>query len=175
MSELKPIYGLGLFLVRETGLIEQFIEFSYIDPEESYVKIVEDKALLKEEKIQLARNMQKFLDQEEVLINNKRAYPRVIDVEIGFREDYKHPYIVFFIVFTGSFRHGLNIYEDRYEPELVEYNYRVYWVFPLKARVVSADLGVSYTLLNNGRILTFSMSKGSEIRGYERIEFEIST
>ncbi|MEM4718078.1 MAG: hypothetical protein QXE81_04895 [Desulfurococcaceae archaeon] len=175
MSEPKPIYGLGLFLVRETGLIEQFIEFCYLDPGETYAKIMKDRDQGKKEKTKLARNMQTFLDQEEVLINNQRVYPKVIDVEIGFREDFKHPYIVFFIVFTGILRHGLNIYEDKYNSELVEYNYRVYWIFPSKARVIKADLGVPYILLNNGRILAFSVNKGSEIRGYERIEFEIIT
>jgi len=104
----------------------------------------------------------------------KRTYPKVVDIEIGFREDYKHPYISFFIVFLGEFKKGVNVYEDEYEAEVAEYPYTVYWVFPLKARVVSADLGVPYTILGNGRILSFTVPRGTRIRGYERIEFELN-
>ncbi|MEM4903513.1 MAG: hypothetical protein QXL28_00870, partial [Desulfurococcaceae archaeon] len=136
--------------------------------------IMLERRRLKEEKARLAQNMQYFLDLEEVKINDKRTYPRVRDVEIGFRGDYNHPYITFFITFTGELRAGLNIYEDSYEPEIAEYDYKVYWVLPTKARIVRADLGVLYEVRENGRILEFSVEKGMEIRGYERIEFELS-
>lgn len=173
-SEVTPVYALGLFFVRESGLFEQVIVFEYYDPTEEYKAIVADRKKLGEEKARLTRNMQYFLDQEDVRVNGKPAYPRVLDVEIGFRGDYKNPYITFFIAFTGEVKKGLNVYEDAYEPEVAEYSYRVYWVFPTKARAVKVDLGVSYTLLENGRVLAFSVEKGTKIRGYERIEFEIS-
>jgi hypothetical protein len=173
MSDLTPIYGLGLFLVRETGLIEQVIIFDYHDPLEEYKSIVTNKQKLEEEKSLLMKNMQFFLDQEEVKINGKQVYPRVVDVEIGFKSDYKYPYIVFFIMFIGELRKGVNIYEDKYEPDIAEYDYRVYWFFPLKARVINADLDVPYSLINNGRVLLFTVNKNTKIKGYEKIEFEM--
>ena len=173
MSRFKPVYGLGLFFVRETGLIEQSIVFEYHDPDEEYKEIVLDENRWREEKKLLSSNMQYFLDEEIVEINNKRVYPRVVDVEIGFKGDYKNPYIFFIIQFIGEFYKGINIYEDSYKPEITEYDYRVYWFFPLRARVLKADLGVPYTLLDKGRILSFHVSTGTRIRGYEKIEFEI--
>ncbi|MEM0002176.1 MAG: hypothetical protein QXS24_06510 [Desulfurococcaceae archaeon] len=173
MSKLTPIYGLGFFFVRELGLIEQIIIFEYHDPLEEYRSIIENKHRLEDEKSMLKRNMQYFLDQETVKINNKQVYPRVIDVELGFKGDYSYPYIMFFIKFIGEFRKGINIYEDTYEPEIAEYDYRVYWFFPSKARVISADLGVPYSLMDHGRILSFIVNKNTRTKGYEKIEFEM--
>ena len=170
---MKPLYGLGCFFVRETGLVEQIVLFEYYDEAEEYRSVVSDPKRLEEEKATLAENMQRFLDSEDVRINGKSTYPRVVDVEVGFRGDYKHPYIAFFIVFQGELRRGVNTYEDAYEPEVAEYEYRVYWVFPLKARVLKADVGVPYTLLGGGRILTFKVAAGTRTKGYERIDFEL--
>lgn len=169
---MKPIYGLGLFFVRETGLVEQVVVFDYYDENEEYRKVISDPKSLEGEKALLARNMQSFLDAEDVRINGKPTFPKVLDVEVGFRGDFKHPYIAFFIAFQGEFRKGVNVYEDTYEPEKVDYEYRVYWFFPTRARVLKADLGTPYTLLDRGRILTFKVEAGTTVRGYERIEFE---
>lgn len=173
MSNLTPIYGLGLFFVRESGLIEQIIVFEYYDPLEEYKSIMMNKHKFEDEKSTLKRNMQHFLDQEIVKINNKQVYPRVIEAELGFKGDYKYPYITFLIKFIGEFRRGVNIYEDTYEPETVEYDYRVYWFFPSRARVINADLGVPYFLVDNGRVLLFAVARNTVTKGYERIEFEM--
>jgi len=149
------------------------VVFEYHDPLEEYKNIVLDSKLSKQEKKYYGITCRDFSTRKS---SNqwKRTYPKVVDIEIGFREDYKHPYISFFIVFLGEFKKGVNVYEDEYEAEVAEYPYTVYWVFPLKARVVSADLGVPYTILGNGRILSFTVPRGTRIRGYERIEFELN-
>lgn len=170
---MRPVYGLGLFFVRESGLVEQIVIFEYYDENEEYSDIVKTPEKLENEKALLSRNMQAFLDSEDVRINDKPTYPKVLDVEIGFRGDSKHPYIAFFIAFQGEFHRGLNVYEDSYEPEKVDYEYRVYWFFPTRARVLRADLGVPYVLLGGGRILAFKVEAGTVVRGYERIEFEL--
>jgi hypothetical protein len=43
----------------------------------------------------------------------------------------------------------------------------------LKARVINADLDVPYSLINNGRVLLFTVNKNTKIKGYEKIEFEM--
>lgn len=173
MSRVRPTYGMGFFFVRETGLVEEVIVFDYYDPDEVYKLIVQNEEKLKEEKNTLAKNMQFYLDSEEVKINSKPVHPKVVGVDIGFRGSYKRPYIIFFIAFIGEFRRGVNTYEDWYEPEIAEYDYSAVWLFPTKARVLRADLGVPFTLID-GRILMFSVSSGSQIRGYERIDFEVA-
>lgn len=173
LSNMTPLYATGFFFVRESGLVEQIIIFNYHDPLCEYKSIVEDEKKLVEEKSLLVRNMQFYLDQEEVIINGERVYSRVVDVEVGFQGDFKYPYILFIIVFRGVFKEGLNIYEDKYESEIAEYDYRVYWFFPPKARVLTAQLGVPYRLLDKCRVLVFEVKKGTKIGGYERIEFEM--
>jgi len=170
---LTPKHAIGLFFVRESGLVEQVVIFKYYDHLEEYRNVVENKEKLREERVILARNMQFYLDQEEVFINDKRVYPRVVDVEVGFQGDYKHPYILFLIVFHGEFRKGVNVYENKYEPEIAEYDYRVYWVFPQGAKVLSVQIGVPYRLLDKCRILVFDVKAGMRVGGYERIEFEL--
>ncbi|MEM2024881.1 MAG: hypothetical protein QXW94_01140, partial [Desulfurococcaceae archaeon] len=96
MSSITPVYGMGLFFVRETGLVEQLIVFDYHDPSEYYKSIAQSRDKLEDEKKLLARNMQSFLDDEEVKINSKPVYPRVLGVDVGFCGSYRHPYVVFF-------------------------------------------------------------------------------
>jgi hypothetical protein len=170
---LIPQYALGFFFVRETGLVEQVVVFKYYDQAEEYKRVVESEERLEEEKSLLARNMQFYLDQEEVYINGERVYPRVVDVEVGFQGDYKHPYILFLIIFRGGFKRGVNIYENKYEPEVVEYDYRVYWIFPQGARILGVEMGVPHRLLDKSRILVFDVRAGTRVGGYERIEFEL--
>lgn len=173
LRDLLPTYAMGIFYVRESGLVEQLVIFNYYDEEEEYRSIVGNEERVREEKDLLVKNMQFYLDQEEVYINSERVYPRVVDVELGFQGDYKHPYILYFIVFRGSLRKGVNVYEDTYEPEVAEYDYRVYWIFPPNARVLSAHVGTSYRILNKCRILVFDVKAGFQTSGYEKIEFEL--
>jgi len=92
---------------------------------------------------------------------------------LGSGGDTRRPYILFIVTFKGNLVKGLNTYENYYEEEVAEYDYEVVWVFPAKARVVEADLGVPYKVEAGGRVLRFNVRKGTRIRGFEKILFEI--
>jgi hypothetical protein len=117
--------------------------------------------------------MQSFLDEEIVRINGKRVFPKVVDVDIGFRGSEDRPYITFYIMFRGDLRRGVNVYEDTYEPEVSEYDYTVTWVFTGGLTVLRAYLGVNYDILADGKLLIFSVPKGFTTPGYEKIEFKL--
>lgn len=171
MREPKPLYGTGFFHVRETGWIDEIVVFDYYDPDHYYYNLTVEE--LSAEKERLARNMEFYLDLEEVKLNGKPCFPRVVNVDVGFRGSVEYPYVVFMISFKGELVRGVNVFEDVYEEEVAEYGYRVYWILPPRARFIEADVGVPYTITGGGRILSFSVEAGVRVRGYERIVFEV--
>jgi len=168
---LIPIYAYGIFDVTYKEIIQHII-FEYVDPAKEYAKVVKDKRKLRYEISTLRNNMQRFLDAEEVLINNIRVYPRVIDVRIGFSGSYERPYIKYTIIFDAPLRSGINKYEDKYEPEITEYDYTVTWVFPKGSKVLEVNVGFQYEVIDE-RIVVFYVNEGSETPGYESITFTL--
>ncbi len=173
MSEPIPLYAQGFFHLRADGLVDQIVVFDYYDPGNYYYKLMKDFTKLDKELERLRNNMQYFLDQERVLINGEDTNPRVKHVEIGFRGRKDLAYIMFIINFSGKIFEGINTYENIYEEEEAEYDYTVYWLFPVNAKVIEADVGVKYKVYNEGRILYFKVPKGTRVGGYERIVFEV--
>ncbi len=172
-KEPEPIYAQGYFIVHRIGLFNQIVIFDYYDPDQYYWGVLRNASRLKREQETLMKNMQYFLDQEKVLINGVETKPVVKNVEIGIRGKPTLSYIVFYIEFEGELVKGLNIYENLYEEEVSEYDYVVYWIFPWNIRVVEADVGVQYSVLNDGRLLIFHVPKGTRVGGYEKIVFEV--
>ncbi|NPA99650.1 MAG: hypothetical protein GXO43_09760 [Crenarchaeota archaeon] len=171
--EPRPVYAYGLFFMHENGLVDQEVIFEYYDPDKYYAGLLRRPVALSKELKMLGENMQYFLDQEEVYINDERVYPRVVDVNIGVKERGRYAYIVFNIEFTGKLRKGINRYVNIYEEERAEYEYIVYWFLPVNARVVKAEVGVPYEILPNGRGLWFRVKPGTLVGGREEIVFDI--
>ncbi len=169
-SNVIPIYAQGIFTVSKSGYINQIIVFDYYDPGGYYRKVVSDGTLYNEEMNKLALNMQSFLNEEEVLVNNVRVRPKVRSVSLGFRGSYRYPYVLFVIGFKIPLRKGENTYVNKYEAEVAEYNYEVLWVFEEGMRVTYVNVGFEYDLMGD-RILMFSVSKGMNTPGYEEIRF----
>lgn len=169
-----PIYAHGFFNVCRDGSVTQLIIFEYLDPGMEYFKLVRSKRGYAKELATLRRNMQLFLDAEDVRINNERVYPRVVSVDIGFSGSKDRPYIKYLVRFKGKLINGDNIYEDSYESEVAEYDYVVTWVFPEGSSIIKVDVGYEYKVVNNN-ILTFFVPEGSETPGYESIVFRLSS
>ncbi len=172
-STVKPIHAQGTFVVCENGYVTQEVIFDYVDEGLYYWNLLRDEDRLNEELSLAATNMQSFIDEEVVRINGRRVSPNVVGVDLGFRGSESRPYLTFHIIFKGDLRRGVNIYEDVYEPEYVEYDYTVTWIFTGNLRVLKAYLGVEYDILADGRILVFSAFKGFNTPGYEKIEFKL--
>lgn len=167
---MKPRYGYGFFSVDTAGEFRQKILFFYWDPDRELYRSTLSPDERRREVETLKRNMQTFLDSEKILINKEEVKARVVHVDIGFTSSTKRPYIEFLVVFRGELIRGVNMYENYYEKEKVEYDYRVTWVFPENCKVIRADLGFPYELVD-GRIIVFDVGKDAETPGYEVIEF----
>lgn len=167
---MKPKYGYGFFSVDSNGEFRQKILFFYWDPEREFYQSVSSPPRRRLEIETLRKNMQTFLDLEKILVNRKEVKARVVHVDIGFTSSTKRPYIGFLIVFKGDLARGVNIYENYYEKEKVDYSYRVMWFFPENFKVVRAELGFPYELIDD-RIIVFNVEKNAETPGYEVIEF----
>jgi len=167
-----PLHARGIFVVSIEGIINQVLSFDYYDPDQYYAEL-DEKGELEDELAIIAENMQSFLDEETVKINNKRVWPRVKMVDLVYLGSKTRPSIVFFIVFRGEFHKGINMYENSYESTTVEYNYEIYWKFPEGVEVVDYVLDGDVDLLIERNILVVKVSKGERIRGYEKILFLI--
>ena len=171
-ESVEPIHAYGFFSVSRSLEFNQIVIFEYIDYEGYYASLSKDMDRLSRELSKLAFNMQRYLDEEEVVINGERVKPRVIGVDLGFRGDPEEPYLVFFIRFKGKPREGENYYENVYDAEISEYPYEVYWVFPPGARVTAVECsGVSEIIGNN--IVVIRVEEGERIAGYEKIVFTL--
>jgi len=155
--------------------ISYYLVFDYNDPYGYYDIVLRDEKLFNEEVSRLWANMQSFLDDEQVVVNSIRVRPKVNMIDIGFRGSKKKPYIVFCIRFRAPIKIGLNIYENKYEPEIVEYDYVAYWVFPPGSRIIKVDMGFGdeeWDIVGKN-ILAIYGYRGKRTGGYEHIEFEI--
>ena len=169
-KELRPIHAQGIFNLTLYGEVTQVLIFDYEDRSLYYARLM-DEGDIEAEMESLMENMQGLLDEEEVYINNEITEPTVEDIDIIFRGQLIHPSIIFFIRFSGKLKEGMNIYENRYEATVAEYDYEVYWLMPSGVRILEVQMSGEYEATEN--TLLIWVKKGDQIEGYEKIVFEI--
>lgn len=173
-KQIEPMYGQGLFFVG-WNYIAYYLVFDYHDPLGYYDTILRNERLFNEEVNKLWVNMQSFLDEEEVVINGVRVRPRVVMIDIGFRGSKRRPYIVFAIRFRAPIKLGRNVYENRYESEIAEYDYVAYWIFPPGSKVLEVNMGQGdeeWDIVGKNIVVIYGY-RGKRTGGYERIVFEM--
>ncbi len=172
---VRPVHGLGFFYAG-VGFIAYTLVFEYIDPLGYYDAVVRDEKLLEEETLKLKYNMQEFLDEEEVVVNGERCRPKVVMVDVSFAGSRKRPLITFAIRFPAPITPGRNTYENRYEPEEIEYDYEAYWVFPPGSRILEVDMGdgsgEEWSVVSRN-VLAIYGRRGGRTSGYEKIVFHV--
>lgn len=171
---VAPVHGQGFFYVG-LGYIAYYLVFDYVDPMGYYEAVLGDERLFEEEVNRLFYGMQELVDQEEVVVNGERVRPKVVIVDIGFRGRRDRVFIVFALRFRAPLRPGRNVYENRYEPEAIEYNYEAYWVFPPGSRILEVDMGPGSEDWDvvGGNVLAIYGRRGGRTGGYERIVFTL--
>jgi len=167
---LRPRYGYGLFNLDSTGEFRQKVIFFYWDPEMELYSVVSDSESREMELTSLRENMQFFVNSERIVVNGEEVKAKVVHVDVGFVGNPRRPFIEFLILFKGKLTRGVNRYENYYEAEEVEYDYRVTWVLPEGFRVLKADFGFPYKVLD-GRVVVINAKKGATTPGYEFMEF----
>lgn len=170
---VEPVYAQGLFYV-SLGYISYYLVFDYKDPYEYYGTIVKDERTFNEEISRLWANMQEFLDKETVVVNGVRVNPRIVMIDIGFRGSRKRPYVIFAVRFKAPIRAGINVYENKYSPETIEYDYVAYWIFPPDSKIIKVSMGQGdeeWDIVGKNILVIYGY-RGKKTGGYEYIEFE---
>jgi len=169
---MEPLNATGLFSVSPSLDVHQTIIFDYFDEERLYFNMADDIEAYEDELETLARNMQYFLDKEEVVINDERVRPKVIGVHIGFREAPEDVVVTYFIYFRGRPREGVNYYENIYEEEVAEYPIAAYWYFHPSIEILDVEASGDVEIIGPN-ILAMHLAEGDHISGYEKITFKI--
>jgi len=171
VESVKPIFAQAFFNVAK-GFITYYLVYDYKDPTKYYWKLHEDEENYEKELNKIFHNMQAFLDEEKVIVNGKRCKPKVKACDIGFRGSPEIPFFVFLISFHAPIKRGINVYENEYSPELIEYDYLVYWNFPSNSKIIEIDMKEKYEIINNNLLKIYGF-KGEYSSGYEMISFTI--
>ncbi|MEN2974668.1 MAG: hypothetical protein ABDH32_03700 [Candidatus Caldarchaeales archaeon] len=169
---IEPIHAQAFFKVDASGLFSQILIFDYYDREHYYYHLVENEDEYQREMERLLLVMNEFLREEKVLVNKKEVEVEVSMVSLEFRGSPELPTPVYLIEFRGELLNGLNIYECFYEKGVAEYDYEVYWILPLEAKITEVEISGEYEILD-GRILITRMRRGEYYNGYEKIVFNL--
>lgn len=171
---VEPVHGQGFFYVGY-GYVAYYLVFDYLDPLGYYDAVLRNPRLYEEEVLRLYYGMQELVDQERVVVNGERVRPRVAMVDIGFRGRKNRVFIVFALRFTAPIRPGVNVYENHYEPEEIEYSYEAYWIFPPGSRILEVDMGTGtedWEIVGKNTLAIYG-HRGGRTGGYEKIVFRM--
>jgi hypothetical protein len=165
-----PTSALCFFSVSRSGEFHQFLVYDYYDPKGFYAKLLDKPKRCREELRRLCANMQGFLDQEEVKVNDLRVYPKVVTAYISHRGFMDSPYVAWVITFRGPLKKGLNVFENTSERERAEYDFEIVWQFPRRSRIVGFQISTEAQVVGRNTLYV-TARKGEEVGGYEKIEF----
>ncbi|MFW9794931.1 MAG: hypothetical protein ACFFEE_11540 [Candidatus Thorarchaeota archaeon] len=169
---VEPVHADSFFSVSRNGEIHERLCYEYVDPEGYYRRVIRDQKLLKKEIEKLADNMQHFLDQERVEINEERVKSRVDYCDIFLKGASEVVSIIYLIDFAGRFSQGLNKIETWLEEETAPYDFEIIWRFPVGTRIEKVETTLDFEIYED--IITLWAMEGDEVGGYERMEFEFS-
>ncbi|MEM0205002.1 MAG: hypothetical protein QXP86_01960 [Nitrososphaerota archaeon] len=169
---VRPLHAHEFMLVSTDGVFNQILSFDYHDPAGFYHSLLKDEERYYMEMSRLIWNMQSLLDDEVVKVNGENCRPEVLTATLDFRGSENLPCITFFIQFKTNLKAGTNVYECFYEEEVTEYDYEVYWVFPLGAKIIDVDVRTEKDLVAENVLILWARA-GDNIGCYERVVFNI--
>lgn len=170
MMSVEPLHAQAFFKVDGTGLFSEILVFDYYDRVHYFYNLIENEDEYRREMERLLNVMNEFLREEKVVVNKKEVEVEALMVSLDFRGSPDLPTTTYLIEFEGDLMKGLNIYECYYEKGVAEYDYEVYWIFPVNAKIFEVEISGEYEVLNE-RILITSLRRGEHYDGYEKIVF----
>ena len=107
-----PINASAKFDIQSSFLRES-IYFFYFDPEEIYYTIKQESLHGKTDELyKIEKNMQIFLDEDKVFLNGDQIFLNILNLQIDFLHDNKHPVLNFLIESTAfQLQFGINMFE----------------------------------------------------------------
>ncbi|MCX8192959.1 MAG: hypothetical protein N3G77_04015 [Nitrososphaeria archaeon] len=170
--DIEPLHAQAFFKVNGSSLFSEILIFDYYDREQYYYHLIESEDRYRREMESLLTVMNEFLREEKVLVNKKEVEVEPIMVSLDFRGSPELPTITYLIEFHAKLFNGLNEYECYYEEGMAEYDYEVYWIFPVNAKITEVEISGEYEILND-RILIINVRRGEYYNGYEKIVFKL--
>ncbi|MGQ4832267.1 MAG: hypothetical protein ACP6IS_00050 [Candidatus Asgardarchaeia archaeon] len=167
MSEkIVPTHGVAYFLVTKTE-INEILEFTYWDPQSYYAKILDNPEKYEKEINTLWRNMQIFLDEELIKINDKIIKPEVNFVGIVPRGFIDVTSIIYYIKMSCPLKEGKNTFITITKEETTEYDFDIFWFFPARSKIIKVTTKLEYEWKENKLLLW--ARKGKLVGGQEEI------
>ncbi len=170
-NSIQPVHATCYFIVSRNGEFSQILIYDYYDPEGYYANLLHKPRALKNDLLNITLNMQEFLNEEIVKINNRVTKPRVINTQLIHRGFKDSPSIAFTIKFKGKLNRGINIFENLSDEEETLYDFETTWIFPLGSRVLETLLKGYVNTYRN--IVVINARRGETVGGYEKIVFKI--
>ena len=169
--KLIPIFASSVMTITNSGGFHQFLVFDYYEKSGNYFRrINEDDYFLNNEVENIRNNMQGFMDACANMVNGHMVYPKVIEVDIDFRNK-NLPFFSWIIEFNGKLREGINIYESEIEEEELEYNINSVYIFEKPLDPIDVETALHYDIIKENRIIKFYGNRGEKVGPLEILRF----
>lgn len=169
-SEVTPLFASSYFTISPTLEIYQIVCYDYADPDGYYERILHDSAAFVKEAEMLTKNMQKFLDEEQIFINGQHVEQEILHVDIGLRGAADIPYIKWVIFFQGQVQPGVNTLASNVDEEVSEYDIEVLYLWPSETQIKKVVTPMNFEV--RGPLLLVWSRKGDKVGGYEEVSFD---
>jgi hypothetical protein len=175
MSEEQPIFAESFFQIRPRRIL-QVLLFYYHDPARNYFYLKETGAIKGEIEV-INRNLQAFIDEDTLWVNNRKTRMLISQILMNFRANRPDfPYLDFKIQSEPFFLMNGKINEIRLyaKPEDLAYPAISCWQATI-GRIDSVKSHSFHQLSIDKTRVTFYMSKGDIIGGDERIFIDLTS
>ncbi|MCE4625408.1 MAG: hypothetical protein F7C35_06045 [Desulfurococcales archaeon] len=169
--EVEPVYGEGFFHV-SMGTIYYTIIYEYRELDDEAHRAARNPSMRRREEEGIAREMQRLMDAEKILVNGERVRCVVDLVRLEPRPERRHAAVIHSRIDYKPLP-GKNVYEDFYEPEVAPYDYTVYWVAPPGGSIVDVDTPGALRYGADRRIAIIHVRRGTRLNGYEAVVFRL--
>ncbi len=170
-DDVVPVHAESFFSLCMGGEIHQRLCFEYRDPHGHYRNVLLDDELYSEEVARLSDNMQFFLDEEHIEVNNVKVRSVVNYMDIFLKGNTDVVAIVYLIDMRCRLKRVNNRIEFWSDEETAAYDYEILWRFPCGSRVLNVESQLQFELLDD-MLLLWAWS-GDHVGGHELIEFSL--
>jgi hypothetical protein len=175
MSEEQPIFAESFFQIRPRRILQTLL-FYYHDPARNYFYLKETGAMKGEIEV-INRNLQAFIDEDTLWINNRKTRMLISQILLEFRTNRPNfPYLNFKIesepfIFMNGKINEIHLYA---KPEDLVYPAISCWQTTIGCIDTVRSSSFHQLSIDKTRV-TFYMSKGDIIGGDERIFIDLTS
>ena len=170
-EDLEPVHGQGFFHITR-GVIYYTIVYDYLERTREARRRVVDPDLRRDEEEYIARELQRLMDEEEIIVNGERTRCIVDSAHLEARGPRMQSAIIHTRIPYNPLP-GRNVYENIYPETRAPYPYTVYWIAPPGGRIESVDSPGRIEITAEGRIAVIRVGRGVKIPGYEAVVFSL--